>query len=898
MSLAQGGIMTRDELLHLLERAEQEQARVLDLSGKGITQLPAEIGHLTGLTRLDLSQNRLTQLPVEIGGLTNLTELDLYHNYLTQLPAEIGCLGRLVRLNLHNNDLRPIPPEIGRLGNLTELDLSQNRLTQLPAEIGRLANLTTLNLRANHLTQLVPEIGRLTNLAELDLDDNPLASPPPEIVGQGRQAVLTYLRGQLTEGRGRLWRSKMVIVGEGGVGKTSLLRALRGEPFNSGEETTHGMQAHRALELQHPQYDGVSMRLFTWDFGGQQIYHATHQFFLTDGALFLLVWNARQDSSQGRLEYWLDAIRARAPGSPVLLVATHLDERSPTLPPVREWQQKYRVAGHFAVSNKDGRGIAELRGAIAASAAGLPRMGQECPRLWIDAARAIQDTQQYLSQPGAARDYFQRHELLRLLAEHSLDGAEAAVLLRWYHDLGGLLHFPDDPELRDLVILNPWWVSRVISRVLDHEDAALDQGLFTRDHGEQVWGDLPEQLRAHFLRLMEHFDLSYRIPDSGGDSLVVARLPADPPEYEPGWNALGRRGPSSELAMHYHFSSIPAGIPTWFIARSHRFSTGLHWRHGALLRDGDGKHLGLVRAFPHERRVELAVRGPYPQNFFALLRDGLELTLARFPGLQVRRTVPCPHGNGRPCAGAFEYEALLQRHEKGKERIECQHCGEEAVVAALLFGWGAGAGGQELLRLLHEKVEAGFARQQEAFRDLAALAQRNFTTLFNTLQRLDETHCPNVFTLVKRCGNWLKEVVRIDLELQLFCQAPGHWHPTAGGGRYTFQQTAKWLKPLVSYLKKLHSVLRCVLPVTAAACPEVQHGVELMGTLLRQFADRPEPAEGSEPHRADGAALRALRQLLRELDPSQTWGGLQKVLTPEGHYLWLCPEHARVYQRS
>jgi len=96
-------------------------------------------------------------------------------------------------------------------------------------------------------------------------------------------------------------------------------------------------------------------------------------------------------------------------------------------------------------------------------------------------------------------------------------------------------------------------------------------------------------------------------------------------------------------------------------------------------------------------------------------------------------------------------------------------------------------------------------------------------------------------------------------------------------------------------------VLRCVLPVAAAvgvAGPGVQQGVEMMGALLRQFADRPEPAECPEPHRAEGTALRAVRHLLQELDPSQTWGGLQKVLTPEGHYLWLCPEHARVYQRG
>jgi hypothetical protein len=43
--------------------------------------------------------------------------------------------------------------------------------------------------------------------------------------------------------------------------------------------------------------------------------------------------------------------------------------------------------------------------------------------------------------------------------------------------------------------------------------------------------------------------------------------------------------------------------------------------------------------------------------------------------------------------------------------------------------------------------------------------------------------------------------------------------------------------------------------------------------------------------------LRALRFLLDEKDKEQHWGGLKKVLTPEGHYLWLCKNHAAEYKR-
>jgi hypothetical protein len=48
--------------------------------------------------------------------------------------------------------------------------------------------------------------------------------------------------------------------------------------------------------------------------------------------------------------------------------------------------------------------------------------------------------------------------------------------------------------------------------------------------------------------------------------------------------------------------------------------------------------------------------------------------------------------------------------------------------------------------------------------------------------------------------------------------------------------------------------------------------------------------------RFEGAELRALRKLLDEVDRQHQWGGLKKKLTPEGHWLWLCEEHAQEYR--
>ena len=150
-------------------------------------------------------------------------------------------------------------------------------LTAVPPEIGQLTNLQRLVLFENELTAVPPEISQLTNLRALSLDRNPLSSPPPEVIAQGTAAIVAYLRSALEQGQ-REWVSKLLVVGEGGVGKTSLLEALLGNDFNPQQDKTHGLEV-RGVDFAHPTARDVAMRRHAWDFGGQEIYHATHQLF-------------------------------------------------------------------------------------------------------------------------------------------------------------------------------------------------------------------------------------------------------------------------------------------------------------------------------------------------------------------------------------------------------------------------------------------------------------------------------------------------------------------------------------------------------------------------------------------------------------------------------------------
>jgi GTPase SAR1 family protein len=97
---------------------------------------------------------------------------------------------------------------------------------------------------------------------------------------------------------------KLPVVGRGGAGKTSLTKRLRDEPFDPHEGETHGINI-RELELACA--DGP-VHARAWDFGGQHVLHAMHEFFLTPRSLYLLVLGERDDMAERDAAYWLQLV--------------------------------------------------------------------------------------------------------------------------------------------------------------------------------------------------------------------------------------------------------------------------------------------------------------------------------------------------------------------------------------------------------------------------------------------------------------------------------------------------------------------------------------------------------------------------------------------------------------
>ena len=874
----------------------------LYLGGNQLTEVPDSIGQLTALTELYLGGNQLTEVPDSIGQLTALTELYLSANQLTEVPDSIGQLTALTTLGLDANRLTAVPDSIGQLTALTRLFLSDNQLTEVPDWIGQLTALATLDLSRNRLTAVPDSIGQLTALTELDLSGNwRLTSPPREVQAQGIAAVLAFLRA-LGESSVERWRSKVLIVGEATVGKTSLARQLLGEPFDPDERQTHGLRV-RSLTVPHPGRLGVMMDLDVWDFGGQLEYRATQRFYLTDRSLFLLVWNARARAADGKVTAWLDAITARAPGAPVLLVATHGDEDSPATLPHDLFGRYPGIAAAGTVDSRTGLHIGELRDAVARHAAALPLMGVRWPAAWDTAARALGELPELTVTTRRA---------FRCLAEAGVpDPAAQQAIARMLHDLGEIAYFAGVPDLSEKIILKPEWLDARITQVIDSQQVTEAGGVLSRAERGRLWADLADaeddpDLPDRLIRMMEVFDLAYRVgdaDDSADVALIVDRLPdAPPPDAGRLWDEARARPGARELAVTYQLASRQVGIPTWFIAREHRYTTGLHWRHGALLHDRDPGTPAWALLTDDGREqpaVTLRVTGAYPVRFLSVLTEAFNAIIeARYPGLIEERLVPCAcqAEAGGSCSHAFTLDELIAEatadEPDADHKVRCPKS-RRKIGAALMLDGLRGTG-------LSAQLDAILYRLDIQGSTLTAIETRQ-QAMLNGIRGLLETranagvHCPALLSIRQAKRGLLHQP---QVTVTLWCEWPSGPHPLEGGdGKYTITKMPDALIRYLPYLRHLITALGLAAPVLGsvgiALSDQVKDQVEAAVRTL-EFIDEHAriaellPGQGTafsseRTVRAEtGADFRALHDMLCALDPEnkKNWGGLSLACPP------------------
>ncbi|MBF0521143.1 MAG: leucine-rich repeat domain-containing protein, partial [Nitrospirae bacterium] len=690
---------------------------VLRLNNNNLTELPSEIENLTKLKTLWINENLLTSLPAglekltklqtlwingtllaelspDIGKLINLKLLSIDGNRLKTLPADIKNLTHLQELLLNYNMFEEFPPEILNLVNLTVLSISGNAIKTLPKEIGKLKNLQTLNISSNQITAIVPDIVNLTSLTKLDIDNNPLVTPPVEIAIRGVDAVNEYFRSlkkienhysKATKSchkkaeinpSEKIYEAKLLIVGQGGVGKTSIVRRLIDNTFSNKEMPTRGIEVK---QITLKQQDLPGLKLNVWDFGGQEIYHATHQFFMTKRSVYMLVWDARQEDEYGRLEHWLNIIRVFGEDSPVILVINKCDE-FPSDINLKDLKEKFPeiIKGFYRISCKNPEkghdSFDKLKADIAKIASELPHMGSVWLEPWIKIREKFEND---------AKTHIPYAEFHSLCVEQNIDEKEEKLLDDYLHDLGVFLHFKDDIILQNTIIIKPTWVTNAVYKVVSSRAVLEREGILYESDLPDIWKDgYPQETYGTLLSLMKNFELSFSI-EGTKNHVIASALATDSIDVD-----CDHRD-SSKVIYVYNF--LPKTIIPRFIVRAHDLIKRAHgkylcWRTGVILeRITDGvETLAYIKANPNDKKVEIVVFGKNKYEFFTIIRNHLENIHKITKKLEVELKIPCVCSSD--CKHLFKYSFLIKLQEQGINDVFCEITANHVSIKKLFAG--------------------------------------------------------------------------------------------------------------------------------------------------------------------------------------------------------------------
>lgn len=583
----------KQEALVRIEECVRLNSNFLDLRDLGLYEIPLEIFQLSGLRALFISENQITELPESIGNLTSLKELYLSGNRIREIPESIGNLTSLEELSFASNLITKIPESISNLTSLKALYLWNNSITELPESIGNLTSLKELDLWNNQIGEIPESIRNLTSLEDFDLADNQIEIPE-EILSQSDNPKLILDYYFRTKGGARpLNEAKLILVGRGEVGKSTLIERLVHNRFKKGKKMTEGIEiTHWDLKLRDE-----NVRLNIWDFGGQEENHATHQFFLTERSLYLLVLDGRGNLEDADAEYWLKLINSWGKDSPVIVVLNKIKE-FPFDINRTGLQRDYPAIREIIKTDCEdpAPGIDDLRGAIERETDRLENLRDKFPAAWFS-------IKEKLAKPD--KDFLSFDEYKQICEELGEKDEEAQERLAGYlHRLGIALNYKDDPRLQDTHVLNPHWVTNGIYKILNSQKLKEQKGVIHLRDLNEIFknGAYPPYMRRFLLDLMKKFELCFSFTDDESRYLIPELLDKN----EPDETAEFVR--EECLNFEYHYPVLTEGLLPRFIVRTHNLSEGLpRWRTGVVLQFEGCR--ALVKADVQDKKVFISIKG-------------------------------------------------------------------------------------------------------------------------------------------------------------------------------------------------------------------------------------------------------------------------------------------------
>lgn len=646
---------------------------------------------LRNLQQLNISCTQVSNLD-SLKSLQNLQLLDVSYSEITDLNPlkHIQNLRQLYVTKTQVSDLSPLMD----LQNLQQLYVGYTEIIDL-SPLKKLINLKKLKFYNTHVLDLSP-LQSMQNLQQLDISSTqvsdlsplkkliakgipvkweyfgddinirfcPLTNPPIEIAKQGNKAILNYWNQiEIQGGTETINEAKLIIVGEGGTGKTTLFKKLIDPNFDlhkTPTEETQGINIHEGLKIK----EGFHTNL--WDFGGQELQYMTHQFFLTPNAVYVLMMDARGEAPN--LAYWFKIIsllgKDKSGKKVSLVLVLNKKKNSTGIPQYQDLLKIYSDDFDYQFIEvdlaKNDKRWDSLREAIEQRLVNLPIVKNALPKKWKPIRESLRATAQRLPYIDAAR-------LANLCQPFQVtQEVDQFLMTEYLHQLGSLLHFQSEEDnLIDLIVLSPEWVVEGVYTVLKSEQIKeILKGKFTASDMTRILCDNQYKVadgHKHYTRVdaqkllqlmsKNNFDICYK--SENGKFVAAQLLPDDrPPAYR--WNKF-----NAALQFRYQYPIMPKGLMSRLIVRLSDYleiidGQEIVWKKGAILnmkfdgslcrvlmREEDGQSKTGLRQIVIE---VLEDEPPYHNRKYALQRVRQEIESLHqrwFKNITAEQIVPC-----------------------------------------------------------------------------------------------------------------------------------------------------------------------------------------------------------------------------------------------------------------
>jgi GTPase SAR1 family protein len=445
-------------------------------------------------------------------------------------------------------------------------------------------------------------------------------------------------------------RVRAIFIGHGEVGKTSLIKALHGGDVIAGQEVmTQGVAIQDAIHEQAgvfvrvTDYKDDHLTVHFWDFGGQVMAHATHQFFLRSKCLYVIVLEGRAGHNPNEdAEYWLEHVRAFGDSAPVLIVGNKADVM-PVQLDMRTLKEKYpNIVGFYTISCTQAKGAHRTRFEAFQEElnARLVVLGEQAERFTPDKFKVLKTIEEkaarddFLSE--ADFDHICRVNGVAMEGPGGRDG-----LLDLFDKLGIVMHFQNLPYLTEYV-LNPRWLTYGVYAIMYSEEAKAALGRLSETQLVAILKKAnPTIPNGHAFcyppdrcqivaNAMIAFQVAYRL--GTGELVIPALLPPGQPKHD--------FKPDGAISFQFDFKGflprhvLPALIVERFLDIAKIASEEIVWQNGVLLRPhGQYDAEALVRADYHTRTIDILTKGSDANLYLGVLRDCILRNLKTMPQL-------------------------------------------------------------------------------------------------------------------------------------------------------------------------------------------------------------------------------------------------------------------------